>query len=168
MIQQIHMNKNKLIIIILALVVVVLVVFSIKNGNKNVTPNQNTNQNNTTAEAQSDAEKIASTTWTWKSTNAGGKVVEPKDKTAFTIAFNTADKAVNATTDCNTVFGPYVVDASNKLTFGALGMTKMYCQGSQETEFVDGLSKVKKFYFNGSGALVLEFSSPSDYMLFEK
>ncbi|MCC7357594.1 META domain-containing protein [Candidatus Uhrbacteria bacterium] len=117
---------------------------------------------------QNDAEKMTSAKWTWQATSEDGKVVEPKDKIAFTIAFNTGDKMVNATTDCNTIFGPYTVDSDNKLTFGSLGMTRKYCEGSQETEFASGLSKIKKFYFNESGALVLEFSSPDNYMLFEK
>lgn len=117
---------------------------------------------------QSDADKMISSKWIWQATSEDGKIVEPKDKDKFTISFNTSDKTMNATTDCNTIFGPYTVNAANEITFGALGMTRMYCEGSQETEFSDGLSKVKKFYFNGSGALVLEFSSPDNYMLFGK
>lgn len=117
---------------------------------------------------QSDPEKMTSTSWVWQATSAGGKVLEPKNKTAFTITFNSVDKTIHATTDCNAIFGPYTLSENNTLTFGALGMTRKYCEGSQEAEFADGLSKVKKFYFNGSGALVLEFLSPNDYMLFGK
>lgn len=120
------------------------------------------------SDGQSNVEKMTLNKWVWQATSEAGKVTEPKNKTAFTITFNTVDKTINATTDCNTVFGPYTVEADDKLNFSNLGMTRKFCEGSQETEFASGLSKVRKFSFNGSGALVLEFSSAEDYMLFGK
>lgn len=115
-----------------------------------------------------DREKLEANTWVWLATMADGKAIEPKNSTAFTITFNASQKTLNATTDCNSIFGPYTIDENNSLTFGSLGMTEMYCEGSQEADFAEGLSKVKSFTFNGSGALVLEFASGSGSMLFGK
>lgn len=117
---------------------------------------------------QSDAEKLTGSVWVWQATTAGGKVIEPKDKTAFTLTFNSAEKTLNAATDCNNIFGPYTLGENNKLAFGDLGMTRKYCEGSQETDFAEGLGKVKSFSFNGAGALVLEFTTEGDSMLFGK
>lgn len=117
---------------------------------------------------QSDAEKLTGSVWIWQATTENNKVLEPTDKTAFTLAFNSAEKMVNATTDCNSIFGPYTLGENNKLTFGDLGMTRKYCEGSQETDFAEGLGKVKSFSFNGAGALVFEFTTEGDSMLFGK
>lgn len=115
---------------------------------------------------QSDTDKLTASTWVWQASTIGDKVTEPKDE-SFTVTFNTQDGTMNATTDCNAVFGPYTVQ-NNTLTFGALGMTRKFCEGSQENVFAEHLGKVKSFSFNGSGALVLELNSGSDTMLFGK
>lgn len=117
---------------------------------------------------QTDAEKMTSNTWTWQATTLNGEVIEPEQAEAFTISFDAADGTMHATTDCNAIFGPYELGADHALTFGALGMTKKFCEGSQEQSFADGLSKVESFYFNGSGALVLTFASSSNWMLFSR
>ena len=117
---------------------------------------------------QSEAEKLTGSVWVWQATTENDKVLEPKDKTAFTLTFNSAEKMVNASTDCNSIFGPYTLGENNKLTFGDLGMTRKYCEGSQETDFAEGLGKVKSFSFNGAGALVLEFTTEGNSMLFGK
>ncbi len=115
---------------------------------------------------QSDTDKLTAGVWVWQATTIGDKVIEPKDKTAFTLTFNSVDKIINATTDCNNIFGPYTLGDSNALTFGGLGMTRKYCEGSQETDFAEGLGKVKSFFFNGAGALVFELTTTGDTMLF--
>lgn len=115
---------------------------------------------------QSDTGKLTANTWVWQATTIADKVTEPKD-TSFTITFNPTDGIMNATTDCNAIFGPYT--AKDKiLTFGTLGMTKKFCEGSQEGVFAEHLGKVASFTFNGSGALVLELASNGDTMLFGK
>jgi len=103
---------------------------------------------------QSDADKLDGT-WNWQATTIDDQVIEPATADKFTITFNEADGKVNGTTDCNGFFGPYTVDG-NALTFGPLGATLMYCEGSQENEFTSALSQTKSFFFAGSGALVLE------------
>lgn len=115
-----------------------------------------------------DAEKLTEGKWVWQATTENNKVLEPKDKAAFVLTFNSAEKMVNATTDCNSVFGPYTLGENNKLTFGDLGMTRKYCEGSQETDFAEGLGKVRSFSFDGAGALVLEFTADGDSMIFGK
>ncbi len=117
---------------------------------------------------QTESERLTGSVWAWQATTEGGKVIEPRNKTAFTLTFDVSKKMVNATTDCNNIFGPYTLGASNILTFNGLGMTKMYCEGSQETYFAEGLGKVRSFHFNGAGALVLELATKGDTMLFGK
>ncbi len=117
---------------------------------------------------QTDVDRLTSSTWVWQATTIGDVVTEPKDATAFNLTFDATQGTISATTDCNTIFGPYTVGADNAFTFGALAMTKKFCEGSQENDFAEGLSKVTSFTFNGSGALVFEFASGTGSMLFGK
>lgn len=113
------------------------------------------------------AEKLTASPWVWEATTIADAVVEPKIKGAFVITFDSKTGQINATTDCNNVFGPYTVEG-DKLKFGALGMTKKFCEGSQDDIFAAQLNEVSSFYFTGSGALVLQFGKSSDHMLFGK
>lgn len=114
-----------------------------------------------------EVEKLTASPWVWQATTIADAVIEPKVKDAFVITFNPKEGTINATTDCNNVFGPYTVEG-DKLKFGALGMTKKFCKGSQDDIFGAQLAEVSSYYFTGSGALVLQFGTSADHMLFGK
>jgi heat shock protein HslJ len=73
-------------------------------------------------------------TWKWRGTEKGSEMLTPKKADAFTLTFG-ADGSVSGTTDCNSFSGSYTL-TGNAIQFGALGMTKKFCEGSQENEFV--------------------------------
>jgi heat shock protein HslJ/membrane-bound inhibitor of C-type lysozyme len=78
-------------------------------------------------------------TWLWKETvSATGSTTKPRSTQAFTITFR-ANGTLEGTTDCNRFGGSYTV-AGNAIRTGPLASTKMYCEGSQETEFTSILS----------------------------
>lgn len=49
------------------------------------------------------------------------------------LTFDAPNKSINATTECNNMFGTYTVDL-NTLNFAPLASTKMYCDGKMESE----------------------------------
>lgn len=112
------------------------------------------------------AEKLIAHSWVWQATISPTKVIQPKNPTAFTLAFHAAEKRISASTDCNNIFGSYTIGANNALSFGPLGMTRKYCEGSQEQDFADGLAQVQSFGFDGAGQLVLELGCQGHRMLF--
>jgi heat shock protein HslJ len=93
-------------------------------------------------------------TWNWVSASTEwGTVVTPKQEGKFTLTFREGEN-FSATTDCNGVGGAYVA-TKEKLTFGAMMSTQMYCEGSQEQEFIGMLAGVSAYHFTGKGELVL-------------
>ncbi len=106
---------------------------------------------------------LVGTKWTWVKTTMNASSTTPKKTTAFSITF-TATGTLSGTTDCNNFFGTYK-SSSNTLTFGPLGATRMFCEGSQESEFMGVLQKVTKFEVNKENNLVL--SSKEGEMVFK-
>ncbi len=70
--------------------------------------------------------------WLWVETVKGETTIIPKKAGVFSITF--ADGNITGTTDCNGFSGAYDKSEST-ITVGALAMTKMFCEGSQEMEF---------------------------------
>jgi len=70
--------------------------------------------------------------------------IEFKNPKAFTITFG-MDGKVSGTTDCNSFSGDYQVGSDGAITFGPFMSTKMYCDGSQEAEFLNMLAKVARY-----------------------
>lgn len=101
-------------------------------------------------------------TWTWISTlyNDDTKVM-PKQAKAFTLTFK-KDGTFSATTDCNSMSGAYTTK-QGALSFERIAMTKMYCAGSQESNFARMLEETRSYFFTSKGELVfdLEFDSGS-------
>ncbi len=104
-------------------------------------------------------------TWRWISTTYNNDTqVKPRTAAKFTITFKN-NGTFAATTDCNSVGGDYAVDG-NKISFGKMMSTKMYCEGSQESEFVKMLGEIQSFFFTSKGELVFEFKFDSGSMIF--
>lgn len=116
-------------------------------------------------EADPSRMKLTMKTWIWQSAlyNDGREIV-PKKKGAFTIAFG-EDKRFSATTDCNTVAGTYTVN-QYELLFSDIVSTKMYCEGSQEKDFITLLSNTAGHLFTARGNLIFDLKFDSGTVTF--
>ncbi len=102
-------------------------------------------------------------TWKWeKAVFSDGKVVQPK-KDVFTVSFK-SDGTFSATTDCNSMGGKYV-STKDTITLSDIFSTKMYCEGSQESEYASLFDKTSHYLFTSKGELVLllKYDSGSVY-----
>lgn len=116
-------------------------------------------------EADPDILTLDMQTWTWIRTDYNNDAtVTPRDTKAFTITFDN-DGRFSATTDCNSMNGSYTTDG-NKITFGQIAMTRMFCPDSQETEFAQMLTESQSFMFTGRGELVLELPLDTGAVIF--
>jgi heat shock protein HslJ len=118
--------------------------------------------------ADPDSTTLEMHTWTWVETAYNNDTVKrpnvPNEKEAFTLTF--ADGRVQGTTDCNGFSGAYTTDG-HKIRFDdKMAMTKMYCEGSQETEFVKMLLEVRSYFLTSKGQLILEIKFDSGVMKF--
>lgn len=105
-------------------------------------------------------------TWAWMSTLYNdGKKIMPKQPGIFTIAF-LSDGTFSATTDCNSISGGYTVDAYT-ISFGPITSTKMYCDGSQEADFVALLESAQSYHFTSKGELILDLKFDSGSAIFK-
>lgn len=108
---------------------------------------------------------LGMTKWNWiKTTYNNDTEVVPKKAGAFTLDFK--DGKVSVSTDCNGMGGSYEV-LDNKLKFGDMATTLMYCEGSQEGDFSKMLGEVDSFFFTNKGELVLELKLDSGSMIFK-
>ena len=116
-------------------------------------------------EADSNRMTLGMHTWTWVETAYNDDmIVKPIQTEAFTLTF--ADGRVQGATDCNHFSGAYTVD-DRKIQFDdKMAMTKMYCEGSQEAEFVKMLLEVRSYFFTSKGQLILEIKFDSGSMRF--
>jgi heat shock protein HslJ len=67
------------------------------------------------------------------------KVVDGKANIVFG-----ADTQISGNNSCNSFFGTYK-QMNNTLNFSQMGSTKMYCEGSIETDFMQNLQKVNTY-----------------------
>jgi heat shock protein HslJ len=104
-------------------------------------------------------------TWQWISTSySDGTKIVPKDSKRFSLSFE-SDNAFFASTDCNGVGGNFTVK-DNKITFSNMMMTQMYCEGSQESDFVKALTDSESFSFTSKGELILNLKSGIGFSTF--
>ncbi len=92
--------------------------------------------------------------WEWVNSVEMGEYIVPKTAGVFTLTFK--DGQVSVGTDCNNMGGTYTTEG-NKLTFGPMMSTLMYCDGSQETLFGTMLGIVKSYSFTKKGTLELQY-----------
>ncbi len=103
--------------------------------------------------------------WTWISALYNDeRIITPKRKDAFTLTFRT-DGTFSASTDCNGVGGKYVTD-KEKITFSEMMSTKMFCEGSQESEFTKMLENSTGYHFTSKGELILDLKFDSGSVIF--
>lgn len=153
-------KKNLLIISIMVLGVVVVTIFGVcffmRTDNTKIYTQQRGQQ----------ANQVVGVKWTWGATLMNNdENTLPRQRDAFTITFN-EDDSFNGTTDCNSFFGEYKREG-NKLSFGPIAATRMYCEDSQEQDFTKALSEVGQFMFDAKGNLVLLLKLDSGSMIFQ-
>ncbi len=112
-------------------------------------------ENNFPGEANPQAMSLGMKTWVWQRAQYNdGKEIVPAKADAFTLTFS-ADGSFSASTDCNHAGGAYVTNQKS-LTFKDIFSTLMYCEGSQETEFLQLLEHTGSFHFTSHGELILD------------
>ncbi len=95
-------------------------------------------------------------TWVWNKTLVDGvNQVTPEKKGVFTLKLN-EDGTLSGTTDCNSYFGTYKVGSDGVVSFGALGLTRMACENSQESVFTSYLQGVSSYNLGLDGVLTLK------------
>ncbi len=104
-------------------------------------------------------------TWVWQESNYNdGRTVTPMTPGAFTLTF-AEDGSVGVGTDCNSVGGTYLVDG-DRLTFTEMRTTLMYCDSSQESEFLALLNDTTMYHFTSRGELILDLKFDSGTVTF--
>ena len=97
--------------------------------------------------------------WTWvHALYRDGRTVTPKQPGKFTLAF--LNGRFSATTDCNRMSGSYTT-TKHTIAFGQIASTKMYCEGSQESDFASLLENAQGYHFTSKGELILDLKSDS-------
>lgn len=147
-----------LIVILVLLVILAYRVFLYdRNGNRDLGGSpQNTQLDQT-------AGKIVGVKWVWKQSDSGeGTTVSTNN--VFTITLSD-DGRVQVTTDCNSGQGIYTLGENQSLQFNAIATTKMFCEGSQESEFLSQLSMVDSYSYE-SDTLLLNLKSSERKMEF--
>jgi heat shock protein HslJ len=111
---------------------------TVTRGRKIIFTGYSENQLQATSTSASTTPSIATSTagifgeWLWVETIKNGETIIPKKAGVFSITFS--ENKISGTTDCNGFSGTYQVDGDT-VTVGALAMTKIFCEGSQEMEF---------------------------------
>jgi hypothetical protein len=102
--------------------------------------------------------------WVWISTKYNNTNIKPNETKKFTLTLN-SDKTFSATTDCNSVGGEYST-TGNKISFGKIMSTLMFCENSQEGDFVKMLGEIQSYVFTSKGELIFSLKTFGDSMIF--
>ncbi len=112
-------------------------------------------------------ELLVNNAWVWEKTLMNDDtVIAPNTVGDFVITF-TNDGRVQGDTDCNNFGGSFTVDGT-AISFGPLMSTLMYCEGSQETQFLKYFNEVDHVFFDAAGNLVLLIKYDSGSIMFKK
>lgn len=108
---------------------------------------------------------LASTSWRWLRTESATGTVfsQPRSSKPFILRFADHD-SMGSQTDCNSIAGSYTHE-DVALTFGQLASTKMFCEGSQETEYSAQLQEVNEHAILNN-MLLLSMSDNAGIMFF--
>jgi heat shock protein HslJ len=122
-------------------------------------------EQNFPGEANPDMMSLQMKSWSWvQTTYNNGDSLTLVDVDTFTLTFMD-DDTFSATTDCNTVGGQYDTN-DNQISFTNLFATEMFCEDSQEQEFVTMLSAVQSYFFTSTGELVFDLTFDSGSSVF--
>ncbi len=109
---------------------------------------------------------LAIKTWEWvRTTYNNDTEVSPRIAKKFALTFMDGNR-FSAKTDCNTVGGEYTV-SGNKIVFGKMFSTKMYCEGAQEEVFTKMLEGVAGYQLTSNKELVFDLKLDTGSMIFK-
>jgi heat shock protein HslJ len=109
---------------------------------------------------------LTSRSWTWEVAQLPGDAnLTPKKADAFVLSF-TKDSTMSLSTDCNRVAGTYTIEG-NRITFGPMMATRMYCEGAQEQIFCDLLAKTQSYKLDDKQRLVLTLADGNGTIVFK-
>ncbi len=94
-----------------------------------------------------------------------GKEVTPKQEGDFVLTLKD-DNTFSLETDCNQMGGEYVLEG-NLISFKNIFSTKMYCEGSIESEVSLALQNAQGFFYDTNGGLVIDLQMDSGSMYFK-
>jgi heat shock protein HslJ len=165
-------RKNILIIIATVIIVAVgLYALSMSSSTKNAANKGNkpaiTQAPSPTGESTATTnEALTAQKWMWVNTKmSDGAEVLPSAEGKFGLKFGT-DMSLISSTDCNNGRGTYELGPDNAMTIGPMATTMMFCEGSAETQFFQGLNNVGSYKIeNGQLWLMLKYDSGT--MIFE-
>jgi heat shock protein HslJ len=171
------MNKTFLLFILLVLLVVVVAfyVFAGGKGADLLAPFMGGSGQTAAVEDSSQEPAVEDTglmslqmkVWTWVETRQNDEQrITPKDTKLFTLTFGDGD-TFTATTDCNAMGGRYVTGDDKTITFSDIYSTKMYCEGSQESEFASLLQNAIAYHFTDKAELILNLKFDSGSATFK-
>ena len=115
-----------------------------------------------------DNSTLSQASWKWVSTAlTDGTTITPSKKDVFSLMF-TPDGKISGTTDCNSFGGTYTTGEMQAINFGEFASTQMYCEGSQESAFIDMITKTQQYIFTHEGNLILLLKSDAGSVMFRK
>jgi heat shock protein HslJ len=110
-------------------------------------------------------EDITSGIWQWEQTQMNNDdVFTPNIPGVFTLNF-TEEGLISGTTDCNSFAGSFALD-DTRIQINELAVTRMFCENSQESQFIDMIQNAQYVFFTEGGELVLLLPYDSGSVIF--
>jgi heat shock protein HslJ len=118
-------------------------------------------------EGEADSSRMSLNMKTWVFVSAlynDGREIAPEEEGVFTLTFEDGNR-FSAETDCNNMGGGYRTEGS-MISFSEIISTKMYCEGSKESEFAELLTNAAVYSFTSRGELILDLKFDSGSAMF--
>ncbi len=160
-------KESKHLLVIFAVVILVAAgLYFVSNSYSRTNSSDSMTQDSSTQTPTGADTELTSKKWMWVKTQmSDGAETLPSAPGKFALTFQT-DMRLIANTDCNNGNGSYELGADNAMTIGPMATTMMFCEGSTETQFFQGLSNVGSYKIS-DGQLWLMLKMDSGTMIFE-
>lgn len=143
---------------------------STKNDGDDVSDSENSTPKNDDATAEQETgstERSLLGEWVWEKTHMNDDTVHtPSTVGKFGLTLS-KDGTVFGTTDCNNFSGTFTAQ-DGVIEFSPLASTLMYCEGSSESKFMQGVSESTRYMITDEGNLVLMIAYDSGSVIFTK
>ena len=158
--------KKILMSVVIIVVFIVVVYMVVSRGEKNSAVNNLQENNNVVVDDM--FPNVVSNVWKWQGIiMSDDTTIVPAKPDVFTLTF-TEEGQVSGTTDCNSFSGTYTVGEDGLVTWGAMASTKMFCENSQESVFLDKMINTDRIFFDEAGNLILLLKFDSGAIVFSK
>ncbi|WP_299063377.1 META domain-containing protein [uncultured Polaribacter sp.] len=104
----------------------------------------------------------------WKLKTLKGKKVKmvENQKREIYITLKTKDNRFTGFAGCNVINGEYILDEGNRIKFGEIASTKMFCPNTDEQTFLDVLNTVNNYTITND-ILFLNIGKQASLAVFE-